>query len=285
MHDSILVTGGAGFIGSNFVHSWIGTEQGLVANLDKLTYAGSLSNLRSLERNRRHVFLWGDILNRECLRSVLQKFRPRSVFHFAAETHVDRSICTPQKLVETNVTGTMTLLEEVKDYWLSLSNAERSRFRLIHVSTDEVYGSLGPNDQPFSESSAYAPSSPYAASKAAADHLVYAYFRTYGLPAIITNCTNNYGPHQFPEKLIPLAILNAYHGRAIPVYGDGLHIRDWLHVEDHCAALRAILKSGIPGEKYNIGANHEISNLDLIRSIVAILDELMPSGSPHESLI
>ena len=281
----ILVTGGAGFIGANFVLDWIASEQTPVVNLDKLTYAGNLENLASLKSDNRHVFVQGDINDRTLVASLLKKHQPQAVVHFAAESHVDRSIHGPGEFVQTNVVGTFSLLEETRAYWNALPKSAKNRFRFLHVSTDEVYGSLGNDDPAFSETTAYAPNSPYAASKAASDHLVRAYHHTYGLPAVTTNCSNNYGPLQFPEKLIPLIILNAVNGKPLPIYGDGKNVRDWLYVGDHCAGIRATLKKGRPGETYNIGGNSEKANIDVVHAICAILDELRPGGAPHAKLI
>ncbi|HTZ96323.1 MAG TPA: dTDP-glucose 4,6-dehydratase, partial [Terriglobales bacterium] len=249
----ILVTGGAGFIGSNFVLQWLATEQSPVVNLDKLTYAGNPRNLERISENPRYLFVHGDICDRELVRDVLQRQRPRAIVHFAAESHVDRSIHGPDDFVRTNVNGTFALLEETRIFLSSLGTEEKSAFRFLHVSTDEVYGSLSPDDPPARETTAYEPNSPYAASKAASDHLVRAYHHTYGMPVLTTNCSNNYGPYQFPEKLIPLCILHAIQGKPIPVYGDGKNVRDWLYVEDHCQAIRTVLAGGKPGETYNIG--------------------------------
>src|SRR2546429_3332024 len=249
----LLVTGGAGFIGSNFVLSTIAESGATIVNLDKLTYAGNLRNLDSLREDRRHAFVQGDICDREMVRKLLAQHKPRAVVHFAAESHVDRSIAGPAAFVQTNVVGTFCLLEESRSFYESLARTERERFRFLHVSTDEVYGSLGPNDPAFTETNRHAPNSPYAASKASADHLVRSYHHTYGLPTLTTNCSNNYGPYQFPEKLIPLMILNARSGKPLPVYGDGLNVRDWLYVEDHCEAVRTILHRGKTGQTYNIG--------------------------------
>jgi dTDP-glucose 4,6-dehydratase len=281
----ILVTGGAGFIGSNFVLDWLATEESAVVNLDKLTYAGNLRSLDPLKDDRRHVFVKGDIGDRVVVSRLLTEHRPRAIVHFAAESHVDRSIRGPADFVQTNLVGTFSLLEEARAYWSSLAEPERGAFRFVHVSTDEVYGSLGSSDPAFTETTPYAPNSPYAASKAGADHLVRAYHHTYGLPTITTNCSNNYGPRQFPEKLIPLTILNAIAGKPLPVYGDGLNVRDWLYVEDHCAAVRIGLQRGRPGETYNIGGNSEMANLDVVKSICSILDELRPEGAPYARLI
>jgi len=272
----ILVTGGAGFIGANFVLDWCATDDEPVVNLDKLTYAGNLGNLAPLKANARHRFVRGDIGDRATVDALLAQAKPRAVLNFAAESHVDRSIHGPADFIATNVVGTFELLEAVKAYWSALSDGERARFRFLHVSTDEVYGSLGPKDPPFSEATPYAPNSPYAASKAASDHLVRAYNHTYGLPTLTTNCSNNYGPLQFPEKLMPLMIHNALAGRELPVYGDGLQVRDWLYVGDHCAAIRTVLGQGKPGETYNIGGSAEKTNLEVVRALCRILSELKP---------
>jgi dTDP-glucose 4,6-dehydratase len=281
----ILVTGGAGFIGSNFVLDWIAAEGTPVVNLDKLTYAGNPANLASLKGDSRYVFAQGDICDRTLVASLLQKHQPQAIVHFAAESHVDRSIHGPGEFVQTNVVGTFSLLEETRAYWSALGAGTREQFRFLHVSTDEVYGSLGMDDPAFSETTPYAPNSPYAASKAGSDHLVRAYHHTYGLPTVTTNCSNNYGPLQFPEKLIPLMILNALNGKALPVYGDGKNVRDWLHVSDHCSGIRAALAKGKPGETYNIGGNSEKTNLDVVHAVCTILDELHPAGAPHAKLI
>ncbi|HTR59164.1 MAG TPA: dTDP-glucose 4,6-dehydratase [Casimicrobiaceae bacterium] len=280
----LLVTGGAGFIGANFILDWCAASDEPIVNLDKLTYAGNLGNLVALKNDPRHVFVRGDIGERAQVDALLAQYAPRAVLNLAAESHVDRSIHGPADFIATNVVGTFVLLEAVRDYWNRLAEPERSRFRFLHVSTDEVYGSLSPADPPFSEASPYAPNSPYAASKAAADHLVRAYRHTYGLPTLTTNCSNNYGPRQFPEKLIPLVIHNALAGKLLPVYGDGLNIRDWLHVEDHCAAIRAVLERGRPGETYNIGAGAEKTNLEVVRTLCGILVELRP-GRDYASQI
>ncbi len=281
----ILVTGGAGFIGANYVQDWITTERSSLVNLDKLTYAGNLDNLASLDGNPRHVFVKGDISDRALVERLLKEHRPSAIVNFAAESHVDRSIHGPADFVQTNVMGTFSLLEEARAYWSTLAQPEKDRFRFLHVSTDEVYGSLGRDDPAFTEATPYAPNSPYAASKAAADHLVRAYHHTYGLPAITTNCSNNYGPLQFPEKLIPLMIVNAARGEPLPVYGDGLNVRDWLYVGDHCAAVRLALRRGRPGATYNIGGNSERNNIEVVKSVCAILDELRPVAAPHARLI
>jgi dTDP-glucose 4,6-dehydratase len=283
--NAVLVTGGAGFIGANFVLEWIAAEQSPVVNLDKLTYAGNPENLAALKNDTRHRFVKGDIADRELVGKLLREHQPRALVHFAAESHVDRSIHGPADFVQTNVVGTFELLEAVRGYWSGLAGAEKKDFRFLHVSTDEVYGSLGPNDPAFSESTPYAPNSPYAASKAASDHLVRSYHHTYGLPTVTTNCSNNYGPYQFPEKLIPLMILNAIGRKPLPIYGDGKNVRDWLYVSDHCEAVRLVLKRGRPGATYNIGGNAEKANLDVVHAVCAILDELKPDGAPHGKLI
>jgi len=282
----LLVTGGAGFIGSNFVLGTVAQAGEPVVNLDKLTYAGSLRNLDALRGDARHTFVQGDICDRELLRKLLEQHRPRAIVHLAAESHVDRSIQGPAEFVQTNVVGTFALLEESRAYWQDLAAPERTAFRFLHISTDEVYGSLGPEAPAFTEETPYAPNSPYSASKAASDHLVQAYHHTYGLPTLITNCSNNYGPHQFPEKLIPLMIHHALAGKPLPVYGDGLNVRDWLYVEDHCAALREVLARGRPGEMYNVGGGAEMRNIDLVRTLCALLDEASPrTGGSYASLI
>jgi dTDP-glucose 4,6-dehydratase len=277
----ILVTGGAGFIGSNFVLDWFGVSGEPLVNLDKLTYAGNPDNLAALRTDARHRFVRGDIGDRACVAALLAEHRPRAVVHFAAESHVDRSIHGPADFIETNIVGTFALLEEVRAYWSTLPPAEKAAFRFLHVSTDEVYGSLGAEDPAFTETTPYAPNSPYAASKAASDHLVRAYHHTYGLPTVTTNCSNNYGPFQFPEKLIPLMILNAAEGKPLPVYGDGRNVRDWLYVRDHCAGVRAALERGRPGETYNIGGGAERANIEVVETLCAIMDEQRPVGAPH----
>ncbi|OHB66377.1 MAG: dTDP-glucose 4,6-dehydratase [Planctomycetes bacterium RBG_13_63_9] len=277
--ETILVTGGAGFIGSNFVRQWIAEEKTKVVNLDRLTYAGNLDSLAELADDPLHVFVQGDIGDGSLVSRLLDEHRPRAVVNFAAESHVDRSIDGPEAFVETNVVGTFRLLQAARAYWCQLPEPRRPQFRFLHVSTDEVYGSLGPTGQ-FTEETAYAPNSPYSASKAASDHFVRAYHHTYQLPVLVTNCSNNYGPYQFPEKLIPLMILNAIEGKPLPVYGDGRQIRDWLYVEDHCRAIRAVLAHGIPGEVYNIGGDCEQTNLEVVRAICATVDRLRP-GLPH----
>ncbi len=275
-NDTILVTGGAGFIGSNFVLDWIGCGGGPVVNLDLLTYAGNAANLASLENDPHHTFVRGDICDGEMVGSLLRRYRPRAIVHFAAESHVDRSIVSPEAFIRTNVQGTFTLLDQARMYRAGLNEPDRAAFRFLHVSTDEVYGTLGPGDPAFCESTAYAPNSPYAASKAGSDHLARAYFHTFGLPVLTTNCSNNYGPYQFPEKLIPLMILNALEGKPLPVYGDGKNVRDWLYVEDHCGAIRQVLASGRPGETYNIGGNSERANIDVVTVICDLVDEMRP---------
>jgi len=282
----ILVTGGAGFIGSNFVLDWLRQTDEPVLNLDKLTYAGNLENLASLKGDARHVFVQGDIGDRALVERLLQAHRPRAIVNFAAESHVDRSIHGPEDFIQTNVVGTFHLLEETRGYWGRLSEAEQAAFRFLHISTDEVYGSLGPNDPAFTETTPYAPNSPYSASKAASDHLVRAYHHTYGVPTLTTNCSNNYGPYQFPEKLIPLMILNATRGKPLPIYGDGLNVRDWLYVGDHCTAIRAVLARGRVGETYNIGGWNEKPNIEIVQTVCALLDELRPDpAGPHARLI
>jgi dTDP-glucose 4,6-dehydratase len=286
-NETILVTGGAGFIGSNFVLSWIKAVRTGVVNLDLLTYAGNAANLAPLEGSERYTFVRGDICDAELVGELLRKHRPRAVVHFAAESHVDRSIVSPEAFIRTNVQGTFVLLEQARAYWTELSGDERAAFRFLHVSTDEVYGTLGENDPAFCETTAYAPNSPYAASKAGSDHLARAYFHTFGLPVLTTNCSNNYGPYQFPEKLIPLMVLNALEGKPLPVYGDGKNVRDWLFVEDHCAAIRAVLERGRPGETYNVGGNSEKANIDVVTAICDLVDEMRPvkGAEPRRRLI
>jgi dTDP-glucose 4,6-dehydratase len=286
-NETILVTGGAGFIGSNFVLSWMNTARTDVVNLDLLTYAGNAANLATLEADSRYTFVRGDICDAELVGALLRKHRPRAVVHFAAESHVDRSIVSPEAFIRTNVQGTFVLLEQARVYWSGLTGDEQAEFRFLHVSTDEVYGTLGPRDAAFSETTAYAPNSPYAASKAGSDHLARAYFHTFGLPVLTTNCSNNYGPYQFPEKLIPLMILNALEGKPLPVYGDGKNVRDWLYVEDHCAAIRAVLERGRPGETYNVGGNSERANIDVVTAICGLVDEMRPKAGaePRRGLI
>lgn len=272
----ILVTGGAGFIGSNFVLDWLAAHDEPVVNLDKLTYAGNLRSLASLAGDARHIFVRGDIGDADAVSALLERYRPRAIVNLAAETHVDRSIRSPRAFVDANVVGTFTLLECVRTWWETLPAGERAAFRFLHVSTDEVYGSLGPADPAFSEATPFAPNSPYAASKAASDHLVRAWHHTYGLPTLTTNCSNNYGPRQFPEKLIPLMIVNALAGKPLPVYGDGQNVRDWLYVGDHCSAIRAVLARGRPGETYNVGGNAETRNLDVVRTLCRLLAARVP---------
>jgi dTDP-glucose 4,6-dehydratase len=276
---SILVTGGAGFIGSNFVLEWFkdgSLSNDAVINLDALTYAGNLENLASLDGNVRHHFVKGDITDADLIRRLIAEHKPRAIVHFAAESHVDRSIHGPGAFVKTNIEGTFILLEAARAHWQNLSESEKAAFRFHHVSTDEVYGSLKPTDPAFAETNPYEPNSPYSASKAASDHLVRAWHHTYGLPVVTTNCSNNYGPYHFPEKLIPLMIVNALAGKPLPVYGDGQQIRDWLYVTDHCSAIRAVLAGGRLGETYNIGGWNEKANIDIVRTICALLDELRP---------
>jgi dTDP-glucose 4,6-dehydratase len=282
----ILVTGGAGFIGANFVHAWLREEGTPIVNLDRLTYAGNAQSLDPVAGDPRHVFVQGDIGGHELVRRLLREHRPRAILNFAAESHVDRSIHGPEDFIATNVVGTFRLLDETLGYWRETLDCDPG-FRFVHVSTDEVYGSLGPDDPAFSETAPYAPNSPYSASKAASDHLVRAYHHTYGLPTLTTNCSNNYGPYQFPEKLIPLMIHNALAGEPLPVYGDGLNVRDWLYVEDHCEAIRRVLAGGQAGEAYNIGGRSERRNIDVVNAVCSLLDELRPDspGAPHARLI
>jgi dTDP-glucose 4,6-dehydratase len=282
-----LVTGGAGFIGSNFVLDWLEASDAAVVNLDKLTYAGNPANLASVQSRPAYSFVHGDIWDAKLVAGLLQEHKPRAIVHFAAESHVDRSILGPETFLRTNIDGTFTLLQAARAYYDSLEGVARERFRFLHVSTDEVYGTLTPEEQAFHEDTPYAPNSPYAASKAASDHLVRAWVHTYGLPAIITNCSNNYGPYQFPEKLIPLMIANALQGKALPVYGDGQQVRDWLYVGDHVSALRAVLERGRIGETYNIGGGNQRSNLEVVTTVCALLDELVPQSAfrPHLQLV
>ncbi len=275
----LLITGGAGFIGANFVLETIAATGEPIVNLDKLTYAGNPRNLKALDGDSRHVLVHGDINDRPLVRELLGRHRPRAIVHFAAESHVDRSIHGPEDFIQTNVVGTFSLLEETRAWWAQLPEQEKGAFRFLHVSTDEVYGSLSAGDPAFSETTPYSPNSPYSASKAGSDHLVRAYHHTYGLPTLTTNCSNNYGPYQFPEKLIPLMIGNAISGKALPVYGDGRNVRDWLYVGDHCAALRAVLAHGRAGETYNIGGNAEMANIDVVLKVCAILDAARPAGN------
>lgn len=285
--EYILVTGGAGFIGSNFVGQILSHTGVKLINLDKLTYAGNLATIDRFAGNDRHVFIQGDIGDRQLIENILEKYQPHAIVNFAAETHVDRSIDSPASFIETNINGTFNLLESTRQYWRSLTDEHRKQFRFIHISTDEVFGSLRAEDPAFTELTPYSPNSPYSASKASSDHLVRAYFHTYGLPTLITNCSNNYGPYQFPEKLIPLMILNAFAGKTLPVYGDGQNVRDWLYVEDHCRAIALVLEQGVPGETYNVGGNAERDNLWLVDRLCKILDELLPTSPycPHKQLI
>ncbi|MGS7251600.1 dTDP-glucose 4,6-dehydratase [Pseudomonas anuradhapurensis] len=284
---TILVTGGAGFIGANFVLDWVSQSGETLVNLDKLTYAGNLQSLASLQGNPQHVFVQGDIADGALVQKLLAEHRPRAVLNFAAESHVDRSIHGPQAFVETNVVGTFQLLEAVRGYWQALDTQERAAFRFLHVSTDEVYGSLKAGEPAFTEAHQYQPNSPYSASKAASDHMVRAYHHTYGLPVLTTNCSNNYGPLHFPEKLIPLMIVNALAGKPLPVYGDGQQIRDWLYVKDHCSAIRRVLEAGQVGEVYNVGGWNEMPNLGIVQRVCALLDELRPraDGQPYANQI
>ena len=275
----ILVTGGAGFIGSNFVLDWLSECDEPVLNLDALTYAGNLQNLTSLSDNSSHHFVKGDIADKGLIERLLIEHLPRAILHFAAESHVDRSISGPDAFVQTNVVGTHVLLDAARHYWQALDRQHKADFRFLHVSTDEVYGTLGPNDAPFTEATPYAPNSPYSASKAGSDHLVRAYHHTYGLPTLTTNCSNNYGPYQFPEKLIPLVINNALSEKVLPIYGDGMNVRDWLYVSDHCSGIRRVLEAGEPGQVYNIGGWNEMPNIDIVMIICGLLDELRPRAN------
>ena len=283
----ILVTGCAGFIGSNFVHTWLAQHDEPVVNLDKLTYAGNLANLSSIAKDPRHIFVQGDIGDRAMVDKLLVEHQPRAILNFAAESHVDRSIHGPGDFIQTNVVGTFNLLESVRAYWSALPAAEQTAFRFLHVSTDEVYGTLAPQDPPFAETNPFEPNSPYAASKASSDHLVRAWHHTYGLPVLTTNCSNNYGPFHFPEKLIPLVILNALAGKPLPIYGDGQQVRDWLFVTDHCHAIARVLEAGRVGETYNIGGWNEKANIDVVNTICARLDQLRPraDGKPYAEQI
>lgn len=287
INKTIFVTGGAGFIGANFVLDWLRVSNDNIVNIDKLTYAGNVLNLDEIKHDHRHLFIRVDIGDKLQIRNLLSEYKPSAVINFAAESHVDRSIHGPDDFIQTNVVSTQRLLDEVRAYWQNLPTVTAEQFRFLHVSTDEVYGTLGPQDPPFTETTAYSPNSPYAASKAASDHLVRAYHHTYGLPVLTTNCSNNYGQFQFPEKLIPLIILNAIQGKALPVYGTGDNIRDWLYVSDHCEAIRVVLEHGKPGETYNIGGNTERRNIDVVNEICTILDELHPQSpvKPHKKLI
>ena len=284
---SILVTGGAGFIGSNFVLDWLAQSDEPVITLDKLTYAGNLENLASLKDDPRHIFVQGDIGDFALVSRLLAEHQPRAVVNFAAESHVDRSIHGPGEFIQTNIVGTFHLLEAIRAYWGGLPDERKTAFRLLHVSTDEVYGSLSKDDPAFTETHRYEPNSPYSASKAASDHLVRAYHHTYGLPVLTTNCSNNYGPYHFPEKLIPLLIVNSLAGKSLPVYGDGQQIRDWLYVKDHCSAIRCVLEKGRVGETYNVGGWNEKPNLDIVHTVCALLDELRPrpDGQPYSAQI
>ena len=283
---TVLVTGGAGFIGSNFVLDWLAQSDEPVVNLDVLSYAGNLENLASLKGDARHIFVQGDICDRALIDKLLSEHRPRALIHFAAESHVDRSISGPGAFMRTNVEGTFTLLEAARAYWSALEGDAKTAFRFHHVSTDEVYGSLKPDDAPFAETHPYEPNSPYSASKAASDHLVRAWHHTYGLPVVTTNCSNNYGPYHFPEKLIPLMIVNALAGKPLPVYGDGQQVRDWLFVTDHASAIRAVLAGGRLGETYNVGGWNEKANIDIVKTVCALLDELRPDAAgPYARLI
>lgn len=284
---TILVTGGAGFIGANFVLDWLADNDEAVVNLDKLTYAGNLQTLSSLQGDQRHIFVHGDIGDSELVARLLQEHQPRAIVNFAAESHVDRSIHGPEDFIETNIVGTFRLLEAVRGYWGGLDEQARQAFRFLHVSTDEVYGSLAAGEPAFTETHQYQPNSPYSASKAASDHLVRSYHHTYGLPVLTTNCSNNYGPYHFPEKLIPLMIVNALAGKPLPVYGDGQQIRDWLYVKDHCSAIRRVLEAGKTGEVYNVGGWNEKPNLEIVNRVCALLDELRPraDGKPYAEQI
>jgi dTDP-glucose 4,6-dehydratase len=281
----ILVTGSAGFIGANFVLDWCAQQDEAVISLDKLTYAGNLENLASLKDNPRHIFVQGDIGDAKLVSELLAKYQPRAVVNFAAESHVDRSIHGPEDFIQTNIVGTFHLLEAVRAYWGGLADAEKTAFRFLHVSTDEVYGSLAKDEPAFTETHRYEPNSPYSASKAASDHLVRSYHHTYGLPVLTTNCSNNYGPYHFPEKLIPLMIVNALAGKSLPVYGDGQQIRDWLYVKDHCSAIRCVLEKGKTGEVYNVGGWNEKANLDIVHIVCGLLDELRPRRNPQSSIL
>jgi len=282
----ILVTGGAGFIGANFVLDWIAATGESVVNLDALTYAGNLESLKALQGDTRHVFVQGDIGDRALLDRLLTQHQPRAIVHLAAESHVDRSILGPGAFIKTNVEGTFTLLEAARTFWSNLDSPHKAAFRFHHVSTDEVYGSLGAGDAAFTEAHPYEPNSPYSASKAASDHLVRAWHHTFGLPVLTTNCSNNYGPYHFPEKLIPLMIVNALAGKALPVYGDGQQVRDWLYVKDHCSAIRAVLAGGAVGQTYNVGGWNEKPNIEIVRTVCALLDELRPdTAGSHARLI
>ena len=276
MNNCIIVTGGAGFIGSNFVLAWVKANLGSVINLDKLTYAGNLANLADIANNKNHIFVQGDIGDKALVDALFAQYKPRAVVNFAAESHVDRSIHAPGEFIQTNIVGTFNLLEATRAYWNDLSDADKKQFRFLHVSTDEVYGTLSATDPAFKETDSYEPNSPYSASKAASDHLVRAYHHTYGMPTLTTNCSNNYGPHHFPEKLIPLVIHNALAGKPLPIYGNGQQIRDWLYVEDHCSAIRRVLEAGRVGEVYNIGGWNEKANIDVVKTLCTMLDDKQP---------
>ena len=287
MTDAIVVTGGAGFIGANFVLQWLNEQLGPVVNFDKLTYAGNLQTLATVSSRPDYTFVQGDICDRDLVQSLLDVHKPRAIVHFAAESHVDRSILGPEAFLKTNIDGTFSLLEAARSYTQQLSEADQARFRFLHVSTDEVYGTLGPDDPAFSETTPYAPNSPYAASKASSDFLARAWFHTYKLPVLVTNCSNNYGPYQFPEKLIPLMVTHALTGKPLPIYGDGLQVRDWLFVEDHCRAIAAVLDKGQVGETYNVGGCNQRSNREVVHKLCELLDELVPDSPyrPHAQLI
>ena len=286
MNNCIIVTGGAGFIGSNFVNAWVKGNLGQVLNLDKLTYAGNLANLTDIEHNPQHIFVHGDIADRALMDDLLKQHQPCAIVNFAAESHVDRSIHAPGEFIQTNIVGTFNLLEAARAYWNELGDKYKAKFRFLHVSTDEVYGSLSATDPAFTETKAYEPNSPYSASKAASDHLVRAYYHTYGMPVLTTNCSNNYGPYHFPEKLIPLVIHNALAGKPLPIYGNGQQIRDWLYVEDHCSAIRRVLAAGAVGEVYNIGGWNEKANIDVVHTLCDILDKEKPkqTGSYRDQI-
>lgn len=283
----IIVAGGAGFIGSNFIHGWLAHEDSTVVNVDKLTYAGNLKNLAGIVKPERHLFVKGEIQDRALVRELLRTHAPEAIVNFAAETHVDRSIVGPEAFIQTNIVGTYHLLDEALAYWKTLSGPKKEKFKFLQISTDEVYGSLPPEAPSSTEGSPYEPNSPYSASKAASDHLARAYFHTYGFPVIVSHSSNNYGAYQFPEKLIPLMIVHALEGKPLPIYGDGLNVRNWLYVEDHCSALRLILNKGVPGETYNIGSDDEMTNKQLVEMLCDVLDELLPKSSykPHRNLI
>lgn len=284
MNNSIIVTGGAGFIGSNFVLAWVKANLGQVINVDKLTYAGNMANLADIEHDEAHIFVHGDIADKTLIDALLAKYQPRAIVNFAAESHVDRSIHAPGEFIQTNIVGTFNLLEAARAYWGGMNDQDKNDFRFLHVSTDEVYGTLSATDAAFKETDSYEPNSPYSASKAASDHLVRAYHHTYGMPTLTTNCSNNYGPHHFPEKLIPLVIHNALAGKALPIYGNGQQIRDWLYVEDHCAAIRRVLEAGKVGEVYNVGGWNEKANIDVVKTLCRMLDEKQPRADKKSYL-